>query len=44
MSVDFFMAGVMLGVMPGVGIEVLADVSANALGFPVSTALKEFNR
>ena len=45
------MADIMLGVLTGIGIEVLPDVSANAfavvmtaLEFPVSTPLEEFSR
>ena len=34
------MAGVILGVLPGIGVEVLADVSANA--FAVVTTAVEF--
>ena len=47
---DLFMAGMILDVLPGIGVEVLTDVSANAfavvttaLEFPVSTSLEEFN-
>ena len=53
-SVDLFMdalASVMLAVLTGIGIGMLADVSANAfavamtaLEFPVSTPLEEFSR
>ena len=42
---------VMFGVLPAIGIEVFADVNANAfavivtaLEFPVSTPLEEFGR
>ena len=45
------LAAVMLVGLPGIGVEVLADVSANAfavaitaLEFPVSTPLEEFSR
>ena len=54
MTIDSFMealAGVMLGVLSGIGMEVLAGVAANtfvfamtALGFPVSTPLEECSR
>ena len=53
MDVDLFMdalAAVMLGVLTGIGIEVLADVKANAfavvmpaLGFRISTSLENFS-
>ena len=54
MTIDSFMealAGAMLGVLSGIGVEELADVNTNvfafrmaALEFPVSTPLKEFSR
>ena len=47
--VDSFMDAVICGALTGIGIEVLADVTANAfavvmiaLEFPVSTPLEEF--
>lgn len=53
-TVDFFMcalAGVMFGVLTGICIELLADVSASALAvvmaaleFPMSTPLDGFSR
>ena len=53
-TVGLFMdalAGSMLGVLTGIGVEVLSDVSTNAfavvitaLEFPVSTPLEEFSR
>ena len=45
------LAEAILGVLTGIGVEVLADVSANAfvvampaLEFPMSTSLEEFSR
>ena len=53
-DIDLFtdvLPGAMLGVMIGTGVEVLAEVNANAfavvmnaLEFPVSTTLEEFSR
>ena len=52
-DVDFFvdlLTDIMLVVLPGIGVEVLADVNANAftvvtvLEFPVSTPLEGFSR